>query len=174
MAKRRLFSPRHPWHELVARLPAARHTAAAAAATLCMLLLTLAATLPRSAAVDRSGGSGTTQRPSRQLPRLLLAGGGGWAPQAETPAQQPQQPLGPPYHQLWNATLLLEISGGDVRYSHLAGQLRQPFLQALMPAAAAAAGRQGGPSGAGCSIGRVLVLCWWTWNAVCCEQCLPC
>ena len=140
MAKRRLFSPRHAgWHGLVARLPAAHHAAAASAATLIMLLLTLAATSPRLAAVERTGGSGAPSQPARQLPRLLLAGGR-WEPQAEAPSQQPRLQLRSPSYQLWNVTLLLEISGSGVQYGQLAGRLRQPFLQALMPAAAAAAG----------------------------------
>lgn len=143
MAKRRLFSPRHAlWYRLTARLPA-HHTTTISAATLFMLVLTLAVSTSRLVAVERGGSGSATPQPSRRLPRLLLAGGGRWAPQAEPPAQQPQLQLRPPSQQLWNVTLLLEVSGSMLQPGQLAGRLRQPFLQALMPAAAAAAGGWG-------------------------------
>lgn len=108
-----------------------------------MLVLTLAVSTSRLVAVERGGSGSATPQPSRRLPRLLLAGGGRWAPQAEPPAQQPQLQLRPPVQQLWNVTLLLEVSGSGLQPGQLAGRLRQPFLQALMPAAAAAAGGLG-------------------------------
>ncbi|PRW50894.1 prolow-density lipo receptor-related 1 [Chlorella sorokiniana] len=105
-----------------------------------MLLVTVAVSTSQLAAVERSGGSSLPQQPGRQLPRLLLAGGDKWAPQAEAPAQQPQLQLQPLSQQLWNVTLLLEVSGSGLQLDQLAWRLRQPFLEALMPAVAAAAG----------------------------------
>ncbi len=141
MAKRRLFSSRYSvWHKLAVRLPAAHHTTTFSAATLLILLLTLAAGSGRLSAFEPSGGGSTGPQPGRPLPRLLLAGGSGWARQAAAPAQQPQLQMWPPSQHLWNATLLLEVSGSGLQPGQLAGRLRQPFLRALMPAAAAAAG----------------------------------
>lgn len=63
----------------------------------------------------------------RHVNRLLLDGGSG--AQLFSPRQQ---------QQLWNVSSVLQVE--NVEVSQLAGDLREPFLTALMRAAAAAAG----------------------------------
>lgn len=129
LAKRRLFSPRLGcWH-----VSHGQRLGFASVATTLLLLLTLTAFTSRLEAMERSRGGSAAPQPGRQLPRLLLPGGSRRAPHAGAP-QQPAQ-------QLWNVSLLLTVSGGGIRHAQLAGRLQEPFLQALMVAAATAGAR---------------------------------
>lgn len=117
---------------MAARLSQGQRLATASLATTLLLLLTLTAFTSRLEAMERSRGGSTAPPPGRQLPRLLLPGGGRREPRAEAPVQ--------PAQQLWSVSLLLTVSGSGIRHEQLAGRLREPFLHALIPAAAATAG----------------------------------
>lgn len=145
-AKRQLFSGRSRGLQ-GAGLPGRRLALAlsASAAATALLLLALTASMARlelhQDGTLGGGAAGLRQR----LPvanRLLLAGRQGAAAggtarlfaakgMAQAAGIQQQQTL-------WNVSLLLHVGGADA--AQLAGALREPFLQALMPAAAAVAG----------------------------------
>lgn len=138
VAKRRLFSRFGRLGVAATQLSRGQRAAGAAAAGAAALLLLVVALSSGLSKLDGSPGGG---RPARELPasRLLLAGRqwrrGGRLGRVSAEDQLPWQTA----VQLWNVSALLTVGGG-VEPSALAGPMREPFLHALMPAVAGAAG----------------------------------